>query len=149
MKTVLITGVGSGIGEALAYRFLEEGWSVVGVGRHCPVRLQQRPTMNFFPIDLSKTYLIREELRALLKHHLFHIVVLNAGMLGAIKPLHDTAVSDLENVMRLNVWANKELIDALHDATVVRQIVAISSGAAVNGSKGWGDIAFPKPRSIC
>lgn len=30
MKTVLITGVGRGIGKALALRFLDEGWSVVG-----------------------------------------------------------------------------------------------------------------------
>ena len=46
--------------------------------------------------------------------------------------------------MELNVWANKELIDTLSSYAKVKQVVAISSGAAVNGSKGWGAYSLSK-----
>ncbi len=47
--------------------------------------------------------------------------------------------------MEINVWANKELIDTLAEyAAYIGQIVGISSGAAVNGSKGWGAYSLSK-----
>ena len=46
--------------------------------------------------------------------------------------------------MELNVWANKELIDTLALHAKVKQIVGISSGAAINGSKGWGSYSLSK-----
>jgi len=46
--------------------------------------------------------------------------------------------------MELNVWANKELIDVLNSHATVKQVVGISSGAAVNGSKGWGAYSLSK-----
>ena len=51
---------------------------------------------------------------------------------------------DVKAVMEVNVWANKELIDTLHAHAHVKQIVGISSGAAVNGSKGWGAYSLSK-----
>lgn len=49
-----------------------------------------------------------------------------------------------KEVMEINVWANKELIDLLSTHSHVKQIVGISSGAALNGSKGWGAYALSK-----
>jgi len=46
--------------------------------------------------------------------------------------------------MELNVWANKGVIDTLMRTTLTEQIVGISSGAAVNGSKGWGAYSVSK-----
>ena len=46
--------------------------------------------------------------------------------------------------MEINLWANKELIDTLHKHAQVKQIVGMSSGAAVNGSKGWGAYSLSK-----
>jgi NAD(P)-dependent dehydrogenase (short-subunit alcohol dehydrogenase family) len=53
-------------------------------------------------------------------------------------------LSDIKEVMEVNVWANKELIDSLYAYAQVKQIVGISSGAAVNGSKGWGAYSISK-----
>ena len=39
---------------------------------------------------------------------------------------------------------DRVLIDTLHAHALVKQIVGISSGAAVNGSKGWGAYALSK-----
>ena len=47
--------------------------------------------------------------------------------------------------MDVNVWANKRIYDTLLDLQMaVRQLVAISSGAAFNGSGGWGAYSISK-----
>ena len=43
------------------------------------------------------------------------------------------------------MWANKHLLDELLSGQrVVKQVVAISSGASVNGNRGWGAYAMSK-----
>lgn len=37
MKTALITGVSSGIGQAVKYNLESKGWKVVGIARHLPI----------------------------------------------------------------------------------------------------------------
>jgi len=58
--------------------------------------------------------------------------------------LSKTDLMDAKEVMEVNLWANKELIDTLQAHAHVKQIVGISSGAAVNGSKGWGAYSLSK-----
>lgn len=144
MKNILITGVSSGLGEALATRYLENGDSVYAIGRTLPKKLDQYPHFFFFPYDLNETFMIQSTLKEFLQHRSFDMVILNAGLLGEIKTLSQTDLIDAQTVMDVNVWANKELIDTLHAHAHVKQIVGISSGAAVNGSKGWGAYALSK-----
>jgi len=144
MKNILITGVSSGLGEALAKTYLENGDNVYAIGKTIPKKLDHYPHFFFFPYDLSKTFMIRSTLEEFLAHRSFDIVILNAGLLGEIKTLSQTKLNDIKNVMEVNVWANKELIDTLDAHAQVKQIVGISSGAAVNGSKGWGAYSLSK-----
>ena len=47
--------------------------------------------------------------------------------------------------MNINVWANKVLIDVLFKhVRRIKQVVAISSGASVSGSRGWNAYALSK-----
>jgi len=144
MKNVLITGVSSGLGEALAEKYLKNGDNVYAIGRTLPKKLDHYPHFFFFPYDLSETFMIQSTLKEFLQHRSFDLVILNAGVLGDIKTLSQTDLMDAKEVMEVNVWANKELIDTLHAHAQVKQIVGISSGAAVNGSKGWGAYALSK-----
>ncbi|GIT99278.1 SDR family NAD(P)-dependent oxidoreductase [Sulfurovum sp. TSL1] len=144
MKNVLITGVSSGLGEALAEKYLKNGDSVYAIGRTLSKKLDHYPHFFFFPYDLSDTFMIQSTLKEFLQHRSFDMVILNAGVLGDIKALSQTDLMDAKEVMEINVWANKELIDTLHAHAQVKQIVGISSGAAVNGSKGWGAYALSK-----
>ena len=144
MKNILITGVSSGLGEALAKRYLDNGDNVYAIGKTTPKKLDHYPHFFFFPYDLSETFMIRSTLEEFLAHRSFDIVILNAGLLGRIETLSQTELNDIKNVMEVNVWANKELIDTLNAHAHVKQIVGISSGAAVNGSKGWGTYSLSK-----
>ena len=47
--------------------------------------------------------------------------------------------------MDINVWANKGILDRLHDpGPSPDQIILMSSGAAVNGHRGWGAYSLSK-----
>ena len=144
MKNILITGVSSGLGQALAIEYLENGDAVYAIGKTIPHKLDHYPHFFFFPYDLSETFMIQSTLKEFLQNRSFDIVILNAGVLGDIQPLSQTDLNDVKDVMEINLWANKELIDTLHKHAQVKQIVGMSSGAAVNGSKGWGAYSLSK-----
>jgi len=143
-KNILITGVSSGLGEALAKEYLENGDRVYAIGKTIPKKLDHYPHFFFFLYDLSETFTLQATLKEFLEHRSFDIVILNAGVLGDIQTLSQTELTDIKSVMEINVWANKELIDVLHAHAHVKQIVGISSGAAIKGSKGWGAYALSK-----
>jgi NAD(P)-dependent dehydrogenase (short-subunit alcohol dehydrogenase family) len=144
MKNILITGIGSGLGEALAKAYLDNGDAVYAIGRTFPKAFDHYSHFFFFPYDLSQTFMIASDIAPFVKNHTFDLVILNAGVLGEIATLTDIQLSEIKEVMEINVWANKELIDTLSKQAKVTQIVGISSGAAVNGSKGWGPYSLSK-----
>ena len=144
MKNILITGIGSGLGEALVREYLENGDTVYAIGRTFPKIFDKNPHFFFFPYDLSQTFMIKAELKTFIENRSFDIVILNAGILGEIQTLNQTNIEKIKEVMELNVWANKELIDTLNEYAHVKQVIGISSGAAVNGSKGWGAYSLSK-----
>ncbi len=144
MQNIFITGIGSGLGEALAKAYLENGDKVYAIGREFPKAFDHYPNFIFFPYDLTQTFLINSDLQPFIQNHSFDLVILNAGVLGGIETLRETELEHIKEVMEINVWANKELIDALSTYATVKQVVGISSGAAVNGSKGWGAYSLSK-----
>lgn len=144
MKNILITGVGSGLGEALAKQYLDNGDNVYAIGKSIPKKLDHYPHFFFFPYDLSQTFILQASIQAFVENHSFDIVILNAGILGEIQELTKTDLMLAKEVMEINVWANKELIDLLSTHSHVKQIIGISSGAALNGSKGWGAYSLSK-----
>ena len=144
MRNILITGVSSGLGEALASTYLENGDNVYAIGKSIPKKLDHYPHFFFFPYDLSQTFILQASIQAFVEKHSFDVVILNAGILGEIQELTKTDLIDVKAVMEINVWANKELIDLLSTHSHVKQIIGISSGAALNGSKGWGAYSLSK-----
>jgi alcohol dehydrogenase len=145
-RRVLLTGVHTGLGHALALRFLDEGARVWAVSRKPPRDLEGHQRWRFASLDLGRPAEIRPTVSELLSGvDGLDLVVLNAGVLGPIRDLAEISLDELRSVMDVNVWANKELIDALFAlGTSPRQIVGISSGASKNGSGGWGPYSISK-----
>ncbi len=142
MKNILITGCSSGLGLALTNLYLEKGYKVFGISRNRP-KIENN---NFFfkAFDLSKIDEIKKELTPFIKEiNKLDTVFLNAGMLGEIKEITKLSTKEIQEVLNLNLFANKELLDIL--ATInVDTIVGISSGASKKGSKGWGSYSLSK-----
>ncbi len=144
-QTVLITGVSVGIGHALARHYLNQGSQVLGLSRRTPTDLTADENFRFESLDLRQFDAIGSALGKLLDGiQQLDLAVLNSGILGQFGDLADAPLADLTNTMDVNVWANKFLLDAMFAGPVVRQVVAISSGAAVNGNRGWSGYSISK-----
>jgi len=148
---VLITGNSSGLGLGLTEVFLEKGAIVRGISRRgCPLRADRLEAtgdaIRDHLLDLGDLNKIPNALETLLSDaHRLDLVVLNAGILGNIQALHQVDVHDLEHLYRVNVWANKVILDWLIESQLpVTQVIAISSGAAVNMNYGWGGYSLSK-----
>lgn len=142
MKNVLITGCSSGLGFALTNFYLENNCKVFGISRTKP-NINHK-NFHFKEFDLSKLENIKDELTPFI-HTIKDIEVafLNAGMLGEIKEMARLTVDEIKEVLDLNVFANKELMDILQK-TNIKNIIGISSGASIRGSKGWGAYSLSK-----
>ncbi len=145
-KTVLITGVSSGLGLGLAKFYLEQGVSVYAINRSLPDALKDDKNFHFISCNLSDETQVKISLKSLLSGvEQLELVVLNAGILKQLNDLRDTSLEDIREVMEINTWANKSIIDALDSLpTEIKQIVAISSGAAVSGNRGWNAYGLSK-----
>ena len=144
---VLITGNSSGLGLGLTEALMDRDAIVWGMSRRgCPLKPKFDDVIRDRQQDLGDLSKLEEGLNRLLSDCLrLDLVILNAGVLGRIQDLADTDIQDLEHLMRVNVWSNKLILDWLIERQLpVDQIVAISSGAAVNMSYGWGAYSLSK-----
>jgi NAD(P)-dependent dehydrogenase (short-subunit alcohol dehydrogenase family) len=142
MKTAFITGTSSGLGYGLAQCLSEQGWTIYG----CSRRGCDLPGVHDQRCDLLNHETLPAVLQGLLENvSSLDLIALNAGILGKIKQLTQTSRGELEQIMAVNVWANKLIMDWLYEwERPIDQIIMISSGAAVLGNKGWSGYALSK-----
>ncbi len=143
---ILITGISSGLGFGLAKYYLEQENSVYGISRKTNEELNSDTNFHYLKQDLSDFENLSVSLSSFLKNvNQLDLVILNAGILNEIKDLKETGLDEIQKVMDVNVWANKILIDCLTDSVKeIKQVVAISSGASVSGSRGWNAYSLSK-----
>lgn len=142
LPSALITGTSSGLGRGLAEYLSARGWTVHG----CSRRGCDLPGVRDQVVDLTDYSKLPDALAQLLDGvERLDLVVLNAGVLGEIRDMSKTPIDDVKQVMEINVWANKAIMDWLRTwGRPVAQVVMISSGAAILGNKGWGGYALSK-----
>ncbi len=142
-RNALITGNSTGLGRGLTEALLRRSFRVYGCSRRgCNL------SGNLYDIscDLSDFDTINPALETLLADvESLDLVVLNAGVLGRLQDIADTTLDELRQMMDINVWANKIVLDwLLHSGICIGRILLISSGAAVLGNKGWSGYALSK-----
>lgn len=143
---ILITGVSSGIGNALSHKLLDEGHTVIGFSRRDPKDLIGRKGFTWQALDLARFEAVAPAIDAAVPHGTkLDFVILNAGILGEIKDLAKTSIDELRRIMDVNVWSCKVVLDALWArGATLDQVVALSSGAALKAHRGWGGYAISK-----
>jgi len=143
---VLITGTSSGIGYGLATEFLKRNAKVWGISRRFSDDLISTQNFNFLKLDLTSFEKTKKLLPGFLsKTDSIDLVILNAGILGEIKLTKDVSIEKMKKVMEINVWANKNLLDILFRKDIkIKQVVGISSKAALRSTPGWGSYSLSK-----
>jgi NAD(P)-dependent dehydrogenase (short-subunit alcohol dehydrogenase family) len=141
----MITGASSGIGLGLARELRARGFRVLCMQRRA-TPLAAGPDLVEVRHDLTHFEQTRERLAELLRGtRELHCVILSSGVAADLADLSETPLDQIQRLMDINVWSNKVLIDALLEHGVrIRQVVGISSGAAVNGHRGWNGYSLSK-----
>jgi NAD(P)-dependent dehydrogenase (short-subunit alcohol dehydrogenase family) len=143
---ILITGTSSGIGYGLALAYLKQGKKVWGISRREPLDLVAYETYHHLQADLTDAELIRDSLPKFLKDlKQLDLLILNSGILGEIRLMNEVSTHEMKNVMEVNVWANKTLLDSIYQLDIpIRQVVGMSSKASLRSSPGWGSYSLSK-----
>ena len=146
IKTVLITGVGGGIGHACARHFSEKGWRVVGVDRSdCR---EDFPLNGYFiKADISQPNAAEVIFREAKSFHPTLDVLVNNAAVQVAKPLVETTVEEWDAVMASNlrsVFLFVKLAHPLLKAAGGGAIVNVSSVHAIQTSANIAAYAASK-----
>jgi len=147
-RIAVVTGASSGIGKAIATRFLREGATVAGVGRNeealrAFAAISPSGTLHPFPADPTS-----ESERARCIHRIIaelggiDILVHAAGIIGT-GTIETTTLSDLETMMNINVSAVFQLTQLALPSLISRK------GNILNISSVAGLRSFPGVLSYC
>jgi len=157
-KTMLVTGATAGFGEALARRFVEGGWRVIGTGRRGDRlrRLQDELGDNFLGLEVDMRDRVALEGLAGLAGGWGDIDLLinNAGLAPPTDPLPDTDWDRIQEVIETNMTGVVALTRALLPKLIERRgaIINLSSVAATYPYKGGavygGSKAFVRQFSL-
>lgn len=136
-NTILITGGGSGIGQALAHRWHDRGNKVIVVGRRSgPLdeTVKGRPGMTSYVLDVESANDIESLARRILNDHPdLNVLVNNAGASFEENPTTARNLANAETMIAVNILGPIRMINAFVDHLKTRQnavIVNVSSGLA-------------------
>ncbi len=142
MDIIIITGGSKGIGRALAEKYAQENYKVYSLSRS----IADLQNVTQVPVDLSDTKVTHDTFTMLLgeiKDLPISSVTLinNAGRLGVISNLENIPSEDIAKSIHLNTTTplilSSLFIKATQQLTCKKQIISISSGAAVKPYEGW------------
>jgi NAD(P)-dependent dehydrogenase (short-subunit alcohol dehydrogenase family) len=149
-KVALITGASSGIGRSTAKLFVNDGWSVVGVGRNqhelSDLRTEVRDAagkLRSHLADLTETSQIDRLVSDTLEHLGRIDVLVNAA--GIIKNgnIADTSLLDWDRMMEINL---RSVFYLMHKCV---PSLERTKGNIVNVSSVAGTRAFPNVLAYC
>ena len=154
-RIALVTGASRGIGYQIALQMAQAGAHVIAVARTVggledldDAIKESGGQATLVPLDVTDFDAI-DRLGAAI-HERFgrlDILVLNAGILGTITPIHQEKPKTFEQVMAINVTANWRMIrsfDPLLRASDGARIIGVSSSVAHKVKPFWGPYSASK-----
>ena len=142
-KTLIITGGSKGLGLGLANEYHKNGYRVISISRS---KLKKLYTVEQYKCDLSKTDTIENVLKEIFSHldkkNTTHLTLINnAGDLGTVNTLDNLSPSDISYTIHVNLIAplvlSSQFIKLSKGWDCIKQIINISSGAAINPYESW------------
>ncbi len=137
-KRMIVTGVSSGIGRAIAAEALRLGWYVEGIGRNAPTELIEHSHGSFTICDLSDRVALKKLSLSTPQSYDLTVLVNNAGTLGPVKLAKKASWSEIDHCITLNT-SSAMLLSAKFLSEVVgeKQLYFTGSGAAEFAIEGW------------
>ena len=127
IKSVVITGVSSGLGECL-YESFSVTHNVINISRSISA------SKDNIIIDLNNLTGLKQKLTSNKINH--DLCILNAGTMGSIGSADQLDTEELLEALKINVLANKIIID-WSILNGCKNFIGISSGAATKNYHGW------------
>jgi NAD(P)-dependent dehydrogenase (short-subunit alcohol dehydrogenase family) len=146
-KVVLITGGASGIGEATAIKFANEGAKVVisdiqeDKGKQLVDKIKQKGAdAIFIKADVSKEEDVRSLVKSIVDHYgRLDYAFNNAGIEGEQTPTHEATMDNFDKIMQINVkgvWMCMKY-------EIEQMLKQGEGGAIVNTASVAGLVGFP------
>jgi len=134
MKTVVITGVSRGIGEALANKFLQEGYGVIGTSTSGKSKINS-PNLMMIKLDLSDTVSIKKAGKDIKNTTANIDILMNNAGISADEELGKIDI----NVLRKNLEVN--LIGLIAFTELLLPIIS-QNGHIINMSSIMGSLTI-------
>lgn len=141
MRRVLVTGGGTGIGQAIALAFAGNGDAVTITGRReaSLIAAAKGTDMQIRQADVSN----EDDVAALFEGG-FGVVIANAGI-GATAPLTETSLADWNNTLSVNLTGVfLTFREALRDMSPGGRLIAVASTASLIGGRNIASYAASK-----
>jgi serine 3-dehydrogenase len=135
--TIMITGTTSGFGEAMARRFVRDGWQVIGTGRRAErlahLKDELGDLFHAAAFDITDAAAIETALEALPPSFRdIDVLVNNAGLALGTKPAPDVSLDDWTTMIATNVTGLVTITHRLLPGLIARRgmIVNLASVAS-------------------
>lgn len=141
-NTILVTGGGSGIGQALAQRWHDAGNYVIITGRRQQVlhdAIAGRERMAAYVLDVTQAGDVDAFVRQVIAEHpRLNILVNNAGVFSPEKIASHRDITDAERMIATNIVGPIRMTNALID-----HLSAQADAAIINVSSGLAFVPYP------
>ena len=133
-KNIIITGNTSGIGFNLN-ELLKNKNNIIGISKsNSKIQNNLQIKVNFKNLNILKKTILKTKIPNKIDY-----LILNAGILGKIDKINNISTNEFLDILKINFLSNKILIDILIKKKIkLKNVVALSSGAAKSGKDGWG-----------
>jgi benzil reductase ((S)-benzoin forming) len=142
-KIVIITGGNKGLGEGLSKVYHKNGYRVFSISRSIKEKFY---TAEQYSCDLSNVETIKPTLTEIFSHldatNTKKILLINnAGDLGTVNTIENINPKDINYTIQVNLIAplilNATFIKLTNEFNCKKEIINISSGAAINPYESW------------
>jgi len=141
-NTILITGGGSGIGQALAHRWHDAGNSVIITGRRQQAldeAVAGRERMTAYVLDVTSQDAVDTFVPQLLANHpRLNVLLNNAGVYSPEKITTRRDLADAEHMIATNILGPIRITNALID-----HLGTAADAAIINVSSGLAFVPYP------
>lgn len=136
MKKILITGIGSGFGFAIANTFILNNYSISALTKSS---IKNHDKMLSIKTNFENLNQVKNNILKLINtSNQYEYIILNAGILGKIDLTKNLSIKEIKRTLDVNLFANKIIIDQiLSNSIKFKSLITISSGASIKTKFGW------------